>query len=201
MNKKLIIIVSIGLVIVAAAAFVGGRFLNGSFGPMGLIPFGPGGGGPGAGTFSMAINMTPAPELPTRQADLTGLFTERKDNTITVQSFTMDGDGGGGVAIAVHGSSSEGGEGPVITSSGDMGNGPKTEVVVTGKTIIYRDSTEMLTEPPTSSDQTITMQQTVEIGTLDDIRTQTMVMVWGRKVGDRLIAEIIMYSNPIMIQK
>lgn len=193
MNKKLTITLIIGLVIVAAAAFVGGRLLNENIGPMGMIPFGPGGGG-----MSFAINMTPAPELPARPADLTGIFTERKDNTLTVQSIPMSGEGGG-VVVAVSGSS-DGGEGPVTTSSGDMGNGPKTEVVVTGKTIIYRDSTAM-GEPPKDSNQTISVQQTVETGTLDDIHSNTMLMVWGRKVGDRLIADIVMYSNPIMIQK
>ncbi len=195
MNKKLIVFITLGLVIVAAAAFVGGRLLNGSVGPMGLMPFGPGGG-----NFSMAINMTPAPELPTRQADLTGLFVERKDNTLTVQSVSMDGEGGG-MVVAVNGSASEGSDGPITTSSGDMGNGPKTEVVITGKTIIYRDSTAMNFSPSDQPSETTSVQQTVETGTLDDIRSQTMVMVWGRKVGDRLIADIIMYSNPIMFKK
>ncbi len=194
MNKKLTITIIVGLVIVAAAAFVGGRLLNGSIGPMGLIPLA------GGGNFSIAINMTPAPELPTRSADLTGMFTERKDNTLTVQSFSMDGEGGG-VAIAVSGSAADGEEGPVISSSGDMGNGPKTEVVVTGKTIIYRDSTEMNFSPADQPSETSSVQQTVETGTLEDIRPQTMLMIWGRKNGDRMIADIIMYSNPIVITK
>ena len=195
MNKKLTIIITIGFVIVAAAAFVGGRLLNGSgLGPMGFMPFGPGGG-----QFAMSINLLPAPELPTRPSELTGSFVERKDNILTIQSFAMNGEGGG---VAVFSSTTAGSDdgGPVTsTSSADMSNGPKTEVVVTGKTIIYRDSTEM--GMPSSKQENSTIQQTVEEGTLDDLQPQTMVQVWGRKNGDRIIADIIMYSTPIMVIK
>lgn len=195
MNKKITIILAIGFVIVAIAAFVGGRLLNGrGLGPLGFMPFGPGGG-----QFAMSINLQPAPELPTTPSDLTGLFVERKDNIITVQSFAMNGEGGGVVVSSAAGSNA--GEDPSITtSSADMSNGPKTEVVVTGKTIIYRDSTEM--GMPSSSQESSTIQQTVEKGTLGDLQSQTMVQVWGRKNGDRLIADIILYSTPItVIQK
>jgi hypothetical protein len=194
MNKKLIIILTIGLVIVAAAAFVGGRLLNGGFGgPLGMMPFGLGPGG--GGQFTMSVNVLPAPELPKTPSDLTGSFVERKDNVITIQSFPMNGEGGG---VAVF-STSSGDNGGASVSSADMSSGPKQEVVITGKTIIYRDSTEMV--PPSSDQANTTIQQTVEIATLDDLSSQTMVQVWGRKNGDRIIADIIMFSTPIMIQR
>jgi hypothetical protein len=28
-----------------------------------------------------------------------------------------------------------------------------------------------------------------------------MIQVWGRKNGDRIIADILLYSNPVMIKK
>lgn len=196
MNKKLIFFLSLGFVIVAAAAFVGGRLLNGGglgLGPMGFIAL-PGGSG---GQFSMSMQMIPAPELPTAQSDVTGTFVERKDNVITVQTFPMNGEGGGvAVFSAAAPAGGDSGE-PVITTAGDMSNGPKQEVVITGKTIIYRDSTEMV--PPSSGEQNITLQQTVEEGSLDDLTANTMVQIWGRKNGDRIIADVIMYSMPIMI--
>lgn len=192
MNKKLIFFLSLGFVIVAGAAFVGGRLLNGNgmgFGPLGMFAM-PGGGG----QFAVSMQIIPAPELPSAKSDLTGTFVERKDNVLTIQSFPMDGEEGG-VAVFSVGSSADGGE-PVTSSSADMSNGPKTEVVVTGKTIIYRDSTEMV---PPGDQQNTTIQQTVEEGTLEDLTSNTMIQVWGRKNGDRIIADVIMYSTPVMV--
>lgn len=194
MNKKLTIMIAIGLVIVAAAAFVGGRLLNGrGLGPLGFMPFGPGGG-----QFAMSMRMLPATELPKTPSDLTGTFVERKDNVLTIQSFPMNGESGGVVLSTSSGGDDKGG-GPVTSNSADMSKGPKTEVVVTGKTIIYRDSTEP--PSPSSSGQETTVQQTVETGTLDDLNAQSMIQVWGRKNGDRIIADVIVYSSPITIQK
>lgn len=196
MNKKLTIFLIIGLVIVAAAAFVGGRLLNGSgLGPLGFMPFGPSGG-----QFAMSVNLLPAPELPKNPSDLTGVFVERKDNILTIQSFAMNGEGGG-VVVSTTAGGDDGGP-ATFTSVGDMSKGPKTEVVITGKTIIYRDSTDFAPPSSSSSNQgDTTIQQTVEESTLDDLHAQTMVQVWGRKNGDRIIADVVMYSNPVIIQK
>ncbi len=194
MNKKLTIILVIAFIVVGTAAFIGGRLLNGGIGPLGMLPFGPGGG-----NFSFSFNLKPAPELPAAHADLTGIYVSRKDNTLTVQSVSMKSEGGGIVISTSSDSGGAGGNAGPAVSSVDMGNGPKMEVVVTGKTIIYRDLTAMSSEPP--KDQNATIQQTVETGTLDDIHDQTMVTVWGRKVGDRLIADVLLYSNPVIIRK
>ncbi len=88
-----------------------------------------------------------------------------------------------------------GGEDVVAGSPVDLDSGPKVEVVVTNETTIYRETTEFK-EP--SSSETQTIQQTVEELTLDELSSQSMVMVWGRKSGDRIIAEVLFYSNPIM---
>jgi hypothetical protein len=190
-NRKLYIILAVVIVIVAASAFIGGRLLNGQVGSLGFLPFGNG------GTVSLAINMTPAPELPTTRPDATGTFAERKDNTITIQAISMEMGKGGGVVVAI--GSAEDTDGPAANSSGD-GDGPKVEVVVTKETKIYRDATDM-GEPSTSGNQTIIVQQVVEPGTLDDLKSQTMLMVWGRKNGDRIIADVISYSNPVIFKK
>jgi hypothetical protein len=188
-NKKLYIILAVVVIIVAASAFVGGRLLNGQVGSLGFLPFGNG------GMVSLSVNMTPAPELPTTQPDATGTFAERKDNTITIQTISMEMGKGGGVVVAVGAE-----DGGVPSTSGMDADGPKVEVVVTNQTKIYRDATDM-GEPPTSGNQTITVQQVVEPGTLDDLKSQTMLMVWGRKNGDRIIADVISYSNPIIFKK
>ena len=63
----------------------------------------------------------------------------------------------------------------------DTTSGPKVEVVITGETIVYRTSYEI---------SEISVQQAVEETTLDDLNSEMMITVWGRKNGDRIIADI-----------
>ncbi len=179
-NKKLMIIIAIGFVVVAAAAFLGGRLLNFQVGPIGLFPAG------GDGNISVSIKRTPAPELPTARADLTGLFISRDDNTILLQSMNS-------MAVKVIKENDA-----VNVSPADGNEGPKVEVVITGQTLVWRDTTQ-IDGPPASGE--IGVQQTVEEGTLDDLSSQSMIMVWGRKNGDRIIADVISYSNPVMFKR
>jgi hypothetical protein len=82
-NKKLFITLGIAILLIGIAAFVAGRMINGNVGIVSL-------GGPNSGQVSISINdITPAPELPDTKADITGLFVERKDNTIVVQAVTF----------------------------------------------------------------------------------------------------------------
>src|SRR5689334_7339073 len=164
-NKRTYIIFAVVIILVAAAAFVGGRLLNGRAGPMGLFPM-MGGGGP----MSISIEMVPAPELPQTEPDSRGFFVERKDNTLILQEVSMDM--GGGIVI------SQSGGGESVTMGGPSSDGPQVEVVVTNKTVIYRDATEMV--PPSEISGTTTVQQTVVEGTLDDLTSDSMLMVWGR---------------------
>jgi hypothetical protein len=150
------------------------------------------GGGPG--TVSIEINMTPAPELPTTEPETRGSFVERKDNTIVIQEDTME-MGKGGVVV----SEGPGGGGGPVTSGGPGGDGPKVEVVITNKTVIYRDATEM--PPPSEASESMVIQQVVEEGTLDDLTSDSMIMVWGRKNGDRIIADVVLYSQPVIFQR
>lgn len=183
-NKKVYMIGGIVILVVALAAFFAARMINS--GVQGLNPsqwMGDGGGE----QVGIAIDVVPAPELPVTQPEVVGLFVVRQDNTITVQSIPMGGMNEGG--------------GVVITSSGGEGGGasvdtPQFEVVITNETLIYKETTEI--SEPTSGEQTV--QQTVGAGSLDDLSSQTFITVWGRKNGDRIIAEVLFYSNPVMIQ-
>ncbi len=180
-NKKMYFILTAVVILVAAAAFVGGRFINGQGGSLGFLPFS------GGGMTAMSINMLPAPELPTTNPEVVGNFAERKDNAIYVQTFSIDASGAGGVVSIA------------VDSSGSMDNsGPKVEVVVTNETKIYRDATEFGADP---SGENTTIQQVVESGSLDDLTSQTSLTVWGRKNGDRIIAEVLVYSTPFMIEQ
>jgi hypothetical protein len=192
-KKKVFTIVGVvaGVIVIAAAAFIGGRFLNqrASLGG-GLMQVG--GAAGGGNVVSMSVEIIPAPELPTTAPDVTGLLAERKDNSIFIQTFSMDTTGGGtGVVVSSSSASSTNG---VVTSGSSNNNGPKVEVVVTNDTKIYKDVTSMTLNP---GDGPTKIQQVMEPGSLDDITSQTMITVWGRKVGDRVIADIIAFTNPI----
>jgi hypothetical protein len=181
-NKRLYIIIGVVIIIVAAAAFVGGRLLNGRAGPLGMFAMGNG------DTFAVSIHMTRAPELPTSEPALTGVFVQRDDNTLTLQSMSDAGpflSTGGGGAVAV--------------SPADRSDGPKVEVVITTQTKIWRDTTPFSGPPPSGGEMTV--QQQVSAGSLDDLNSQTVVMVWGRKNGDRIIADVISYSNPMIFKR
>jgi hypothetical protein len=72
------------------------------------------------------------------------------------------------------------------------------EVIVTVETIVYRENTEF-SNPVVG--QAFSIQQTVEESTLDDLNTQTLVTVWGRRNGDRVIADVFLYMNPLLMKK
>ncbi len=171
MKKRLYIILGIAILVIAAAAFIAGRWLNRGVGPLGL--FGP---------MDDGISILRAEELPETSPEEEGIFVGRQDNIILVES---DQSGGGGVS-----------DGPV-----GMGGGPQVEVVVTTETIIYLDTTQPPAHRPSGDDPRV-LQQTVEEGTLDDLNiSQSLVMVWGRKSGDRIIAEVLVYNNPTYLQE
>ena len=175
-NKKLYITFGLAILLIGVAAFVGGRMLNGNIGTVGL-------GGPNSGQVFISMNeITPAPELPTTKADITGQFVERKDNTLVMQAVSF--------AAGVGGVSSEA---PI-----DENSGVRVEVVVTGATRIYKDVTEF---PAPVNGEVHNVQQAAAEGTLDDLNTQTLLSVWGRRSGDRVIANVLFYSNPQLMKK
>ena len=181
----------IGVIIVillfAGAAFVGARLLNGQGLP--FVSTG-GGSGPslslgGPGGKMVKLDIEPSKELPQTSADVTGLFDHRQDNSIFV--------GTGKVTMAFKKDPS----GKVETSSNH--DGPTVEIVVTSQTKIYKDVTMRQFDGPPPDGQKI--QQTLESGSLDDVGQSSMLTVWGKKTGDRFIAEVLVYSPPAFIKK
>jgi hypothetical protein len=171
MNKKLFISIGIVIVVVAAAAFVAGRLLNRGFSLPSLL-----------GPRDDGISILPAEELPTTSPDVEGVFVERQDNTITVEDDQPVGDPASGSPVGI-------------------GGGPKVEVVITAETLVYHDITELPARRPTGDDPRV-IQQTMEEGTLDNlIPSQSLVRAWGRKSGDRIIAEVMVYIDLVTFQK
>ena len=185
-NKKQFVILGILIVVVGAAAFIGGRMLNGKVGPLGFgMPMGGGGD-----MRSVSIQITPAPELPTTKPETLGLFVERNDNSIILSSVSMDAGGEGVVVVN--------GGGEAMAGSPMENNGPKVEVIISNETTIYLETTQPPSAP--TAGETQVWQQTVAEGSLDDLTSQSFVTVWGRKTGDRVIAEILFISNPVMFK-
>lgn len=179
-----------GIIIVlllAGATFVGARLLNGQG-----LPFvsADGGSGPslslgGPGGKMVKLDIEPSKELPQTPADVSGLFDHRQDNSIFV--------GTGKVTLAFKKDPS----GNVETSSNH--DGPTLEIVITSQTKIYKDVTMRQFDGPPPDGQKI--QQVLEEGSSDDIGQNSMLTVWGKKTGDRFIAEILVYSPPAFIKK
>jgi hypothetical protein len=176
------VILGVMLVLVlAAAAFLGGRYLK--KGPQQATGQGNGiaiSNGPGGGRRFFSNNdIIPAPELPKTAADARGIFVRRQDNSFYV--------GTGKVQLSIE--VKPGG----TPQSGSSYDGPLVEVVATANTKIYRDDTDL---PDVSSTET-KIQQKVSPGDLDEIGQNSTINAWGKKVGDRLVADVILYSNPV----
>ncbi|MBI5564471.1 MAG: hypothetical protein HY870_06225 [Chloroflexi bacterium] len=169
--------------VLAGAAFVGGRLLN----QLAQQTGGPGGmmisGGPGGGGQAVSMKLVRAKELPEAEPAATGLFAERKDNSIFVtigNEFMVQVDENG-----------------TVNTQTD-GNGQQLEVVVTGDTILYKDVTQMgdvKTQPVNGE-----LQQQVAPGSLDEIGANSLVTAWGERRGDRVIASVLFYSQPMMFK-
>lgn len=172
-NKKLILIMGILILLVGVSAFIGGTLLSRSIGQVDSVSL----GAPFEGDFRSMI--IAAPELPSTSPEVTGAFVGRQDNTITVETKSLEVGG------------------PIADVDMKSQSGPQVEVVISSKTVIYRETTQP-GEPLSAENQTI--QQTVEQATLNDLDARSMVMVWGRKSGDRIIADVLMYSDLVAIK-
>jgi hypothetical protein len=176
-NKRLYIILGAVVLLVGAAAYLAGKMFSSGLGL--TSESGPMGNGQ---VFISRDDITPAPEVPIITPEVTGVFVERKDNSVIIREISFDA----GVA------------GILENSPMDENSGPKIEVVITGETTVYRETTDF---SQANSGRGFSIQQTVEEDTLDNLNSQSMVTVWGRKNGDRVIADVFLYMNPLMIQK
>lgn len=200
MKAKYIVIAVVVVVLLAGAAFVGGRLLGRAkeaAGPQGMVLSdgsvavvqgnggAPGGmmavgGGPG-GPQAISVEIKPAPELPTRAPDVAGQLKRVEDNSLFV------GTGDMGFMITMDEAGNTNTEMP-------ESKGPEVEVVVTRDTKIYRD----VMQPPSleaGGDIPTEIQQEVTLITLNDIGEQGGISAWGEKRGDRIIAEIVLYMG------
>jgi hypothetical protein len=187
MKRTVLIVIGIVVLValLASAAYVGARMLAapgaaaGSGSRAKVIEFV---GDDGSGPVSLHIRIEPAPELPDRAPDAAGIYVRRQDSSLYV------GTGGIELDVEVNGNTGE----RQVNLSHD---GPEVEVVYTRDTVLYRDETEMpIAEPGKMKSGEHTIQQTiVPAGSLEEIGQNTELQVWGRKRGDRIVAEVIVY--------
>jgi hypothetical protein len=128
---------------------------------------------------TMLAEIERAGELPQRSPDTKGVFIRREDNRIFVSCgsqgimYTLDGE---------------------VTSTGET---TEVEVVATGETAVYKDVTqERLGAGPPSGG---TIEQKLDPGQVEEIGKNSVVMAWGEKRGDRLVAEVLVYTGPPVI--
>ncbi len=158
------------VIVLAAAAYVGGGWLSGARA----------GAGHGASSGPMIISngrtfqIAPAKELPQTKPDLTGMLVRRQDNSLFL----------GTGKITQHAQLGQ--------VSAPTYDGPVLEAVVTHDTQIFRDETNVDAPPP--GDQPGKIQQVVKPGSLDDITINSIVQVWGDRTGERTIVRILVYQ-------
>jgi hypothetical protein len=176
MKKRILMIGGIvaSIALLAGAAYVGGQLLNGQ----GLLERAPNlflrDGGREQRMNVDDIKL--AKELPQTPADARGLFDHRQDKSI----FVGTGNVSVGVRTDEHGN--------VVETEAEH-TGPIVEVVITSQTTIYENVT------PEGQ-----IQQVVEPGSLDSLGESSTIMVWGRKTGDRIIADVLVYTPPAFIK-
>ncbi len=173
-------LIALGIVTLVAgltgAAFVGGGLLSGhdlQF-PTGQVINSGFGGQSGQGCD---ISRVPAKELPGPPIMRRGVLVKRQNNSIFIGVPLRN------VAINPSGTISQ-------TTGFD---GPVVEVVVTHNTRLYRD----VTFQNYNGQKCGQVQEVLAPGTLHDIDADTTFLVWGERVGDRVIASNLVYELPL----
>jgi hypothetical protein len=154
------------IVLLALVTFVAVKYMNGA-----------------AGTFTgdeeRGGNLIQSEELPKAEPQTMGVFSERNDNIMIIAPADS-------VRIMAPGPNQEGEPKMEADYVGD-----KVEVVISNETTIYRDVTPM---GPENAEKDI--QQVLELSTIDAISPQSIITVWGRKAGDRILADVILFFSP-----
>jgi hypothetical protein len=169
------------VLLLAGAAFVGGRLLNDEPSESGPVIV----RGPDRSRRIIAEepDVAYAEELPASPPEVIGLFGRRQDNSLFIQSgqttMNVKRDDQGNVELETY------------------ADGPEVEVVVTHDTLIYRDDTftQYSSEAPGG-----TLQQVLNPGRLDEMGEHSSIQVWGQRRGDRIVAKVIVYTFPAMLK-
>lgn len=162
-------LLAVGLILLLAAmTFVAMRYINQGIGAF-------------TGGEEHRGNLIQSEELPKTEPQTMGVFVERNNNSIVVAPAES-------IRIMAPGPNQQTDEEPVMEAE-YVGN--KVEVVVSKDTTIYRDVTPM---GPENVEKDIL--QVLELSTIDAISPQSVITVWGRKAGDRILADVLLFLSP-----
>jgi hypothetical protein len=129
-------------------------------------------------TVAEPLDIQNAENLPDTPPDIAGLFVQREDKSLFVGTGNMSG----------------------VVVGDDQGNasyweyhhdGPVVEIVTTHDTLIYHDVTS---QQFTNGLPSGPIQQVLDPGTLNEIGKDSIVSVWGERRGDRVVAEVLVFS-------
>ena len=185
MNRKMVLAVIVGLVVVvvlAGGAYTAVQLLAGAgLGvPSGAMVFedvmDDGSGNP----VTVRTVVLPAAELPQRPSEASGILVRQEDNSYFV--------GTGNISVSINVV-----DGETVTAVDH--SGPEIEVVAGRDTQFYRDVTEIEMAFTESKEQTI-QQELAPVEQPETMPDGAEMLVWGQKSGDRVIAELIVYSEP-----
>jgi hypothetical protein len=186
MNRKAlgIALIVIVVVIVAAGVFTAVQLLaeqNNMAGlPAGAMVFedvmDDGSGAP----VTVRTVILPAAELPDRPSEAGGILKRQEDNSYYV--------GTGSISVSIE--NVNGQESMAVEHSG-----PEIEVVAGSDTQFYQDVTEVSFTASESKEQTL-QQEIRPVEQPETMPDGANFQAWGEKRGDRVTADIIVYSEP-----
>ena len=180
--KRILVVAAAVLALVLLLA--GGAYMAGR-----LLGTGPDAGNKDGPTIKIGTGKGPltevvfvrAEESPTTDPDVAGAFDRRQDNSIFVNE-TKDG-----FRIA----QDESGSFAITNATGKI-----HEVVVTGETGVYVDSTNEQIDEAMSDGK---LYQKLGPGTVEEMADLSYVRAWGERRGDRLIASVLIYTRPPVV--
>ncbi|MEM7116002.1 MAG: hypothetical protein AAF614_26410 [Chloroflexota bacterium] len=139
----------------------------------------------GGDPISVRTTILPAEELPDAESDAFGVVARIEDDNLIVGTGNINLE----VDVEVNGETGQ--ESTTLIPTTD---GPEVEVVITNNTIIYKDVTDLKSDPPTESGERTIEQQVRQVDSSDDIDVNSEVEVWGEKRGDRIVAEVLVFG-------
>ena len=138
----------------------------------------------------MRISIEPSPELPDTPSEVGGVFLRREDNSVFI------GTGATELNVEIHQTEAGAIEPKVSLTS----NGPEVEVVVSHETVLYEDVTDIPGfDGVAGKGGAHTIQQMVKrVDSLEEMKGNAELQVWGSKRGDRVVADVIVFRivNP-----
>ncbi len=194
MKRTIFIIagVTVLLLLLAGAAFMAGRMLGGGpqqgnamAGPGGVVLSGDGfdsEGGRATSSMTKMIVLDMPEELPDSEPVVLGSFVRQEDNSVFVSEAAS------GVFVLQSDQS---------TSASVPASGTETEVVITKETIIYQQVIDYDDWNDMSSSGG-TIQMKVQSGSVEEMGEGSIVTVWGDKRGERVVADVVLYSEPVV---